>query len=262
MPVFVAMLAIAGWGGESGGGSSAMLRFGGDPARGVLVNLSPGARPFDPPDPNRPTVVFVHGINPMPRVVHFEMARRLAEALAFRPGPCFSVFGWDWNAATVEGTRREVNDANAVAQGVVLAGALRASGVDPVRIHLIGHSSGAMVATSAARSLADAAGRPIAQLTLLEAASCHHDMLYQRLGAATAALRVENYWSPGVSGFGRETLIPGVQNIRVPGQTPVVGVVWPLRSNHISIVRWYVQTAADPTCPDGFNTSLLLQAGP
>ncbi len=101
-----------------------LVQLGGDPARGILINLTPGFRPFDPPDPARPTVVFIHGINPLPHTVHFTMAERLAEALARRVGATFNVLGWDWNAASFVSLHPKVNDENAVEQGHALGATL------------------------------------------------------------------------------------------------------------------------------------------
>src|SRR4051812_4229035 len=77
-----------------------LIEFGGNPARGVLVILSLGARPGDPPAAGRPTIVFIHGFNPLPGVVHFAIAEQLAQALIRRAGPAFNILAWDWNAAT------------------------------------------------------------------------------------------------------------------------------------------------------------------
>jgi pimeloyl-ACP methyl ester carboxylesterase len=235
-----------------------LLRRGGDPARGLLVNHSPGRRPFDPPDPRLPTVVFIHGINPLPRVVHFTMAERVAESLERRGGPPFNVLGWDWNAATVESLRAAPNSEAAVRQGPALAWALWRTGIDPARTHLIGHSSGAMVATSAARTFVTNFGRPVAHLTLLEPATYYHEIIFERLGAGSLAPVVENYWAPGPSAYGQEVTLPGVRNYRIEGPASFVGVVCPLRSDHIHIVRWYLETIERPGLPHGFNQSRLL----
>lgn len=230
---------------------------GGDPARGLLVNHSLGRRPFDPPNPALPTIVFVHGINPTPRLVHFTMAERVAESLARRGAPPCNVLGWDWNAATVESLRASPNTEAAVRQGPMLAGTLWAAGVDPARTHLIGHSSGGLVATSAARVFARGLGRPVAHLTLLEPAAFYHSILFERLEAGSLAPVVENYWSPGPSAYGREVRSPGVWNVRIDGPASYVGVVNPLRSDHLYVVRWYLETIERPGHPWGFNRSVV-----
>lgn len=254
--VLVTTIAMVGWPGD---GPSLIVR-GADLSRGVLVNLSPGARPFDLPDPGRPTVVFVHGANPMPRVVHFTMAEQFAAALA-RRGLGFNILAWDWNAAAATGIRPSTHYAVAVQQGWCLAGALWSAGLDPARLHLIGHSSGGMVVAAAARAFASGCGRPVAQLTFLEPAAGYHSVIFEDLAAWSTACRVENDWAPGPSGFGRAVAYPGVVNLGVPGPTPLLGMFDLLESSHLAIVRWYIATAADPTSPVGFNTSLLLRPG-
>jgi len=253
MTTFAAVLAAAAL--IAGGPRQGLIVRGGDPARGLLVNVTSGARPFDPPDPWRPTVVFVHGFNPAPGIVHFRMAERLGASIARRGGPPSNVLGWDWNAATFDSLRPDVNAENAVRQGHALAAALLASGVDPSRTHLIGHSAGGMVATSAAWVFAARHGRPPAQLTLLDPATFYHEVIFERLSAGALAPLVENYWSPGPSAYGNEVRLPGVRDVRVDGRAPFSGVVCPLRSDHISLVTWYLSTVEDPSRPMGYNTS-------
>lgn len=235
-----------------------LLVSGGTPARGLLVNYTLGLRPFDPPDPEIPTVVFIHGINPFPGIVHFTMARRLAESMARRPGPKFNVLGWDWDAASVVSLCAASNTEAAVGQGSKLARSLWATGIDPGRIHLIGHSSGAMVATSAANVLARHFGRPAAHLTLLEPAGSYHDVIFERLEAGRLAPVVENYWAPGPSAYGREIFASGVSNHRIDGPASFGGVIRPLRSDHLYVFRWYLETIERPGLGTGFNMSRVL----
>ncbi len=235
-----------------------LVRRGGDPARGLLVNHTPGARPFDPPTPAWPTLVFIHGFNPAPRIVHFPMAQQLALSLARRGGPPCNVLAWDWNAATCDSLIPSVNSENAVRQGFLLAEALRRAGVDPSWTHLIGHSAGGMVATSAAWHCAYGIGRPVAQLTLLDPATYYHPVIFRRLNAGALAPLVENYWTWGPSAFGNEVALPGVRNIRVAGRAPISGVFLPLRSDHLSLVSWYLATVEDATRSQGFNTSRIM----
>jgi pimeloyl-ACP methyl ester carboxylesterase len=244
------------------GGREAIIEFGGDPARGVLVNLTPGARPDDPPDPSRPTVVFIHGFNPVPRLVHFTMAERLAEAVRARAGDGLNVLAWDWNAATFESAHPRVNRASTIHQGCLLAAALRGAGVSPGRTHLIGHSAGGIVAASAARALALGCGEGVAQLTFLDPASAYHDVIFRNLAAGSLARRVENYWVPGPSAYGREVRHANVQNTRVPVPSHLFGLLSPVHSGHLYVVRWYVRTVDNPAHPAGFNTSLLLLQEP
>jgi pimeloyl-ACP methyl ester carboxylesterase len=260
MTAWICVLAAAASVIGSDGGPP-FLAFGGDPARGVLVNLSQMARPGDPPVVGRATVVFIHGFNPAPRALHFTMSEQVAEALVRRVGPGFNVLGWDWNAATFVSLDPRGNGDSAVAQGRALATALLRSGALPARTHLIGHSSGSIVAVSAARTLAFEYGRPVAHLTLLEPATGYHPLVFGRLAAGSLARCVENYWSPGASGYGGESAAPGVVNIRVDGPRSYLGVVSPRRSSHMHIVRWYISTIDDPRHSIGFNRSLLLAEG-
>jgi pimeloyl-ACP methyl ester carboxylesterase len=249
-------LTLSTVGGE--GGRSTLIAAGGDLARGVLYNRTAG-QPLDaPPDPARPTFIFVHGFNPLPRTIHFEMAQRFGEAVGHRFGAgAVNVLDWDWNGATFAGIHYERNTEAAVQQGPMLADAIARAGLDPARVHLIGHSHGAIVVASAARTIAGRGGL-VAQVTLLEGAGFYHDILFERLGASSVASRVENYWSPGPSAYGQTANYPGVINVRVPPRNPLVGVVLPSHSGHVDMVRWYISTAADPCCPLGFNASVLL----
>ena len=235
--------------------------FGANHERGVLVNLSPGAGPGDPAVAGRPTLVFIHGLNPLPQIVHFTMSEQVAGALARRGGPGFNVFGWSWNAATFVSLDRRANGESALAQGRALAATLLRAGAEPARTHLIGHSSGSIVATAAARTFALEYGRPVAHLTLLEPAASYHALVFERLAAGSLARRVENYWSPDPSAYGRPVASPGVENIRVDGPRPYLSVFTPRRSSHMHVVRWYITTIDDPRPASGFNRSLLLAEG-
>jgi hypothetical protein len=253
----LAVATVAGWGNRP-----PLVVAGADDSRGVLINLTPGARPGGGLDPTRPTFVFVHGFNPFPRTVHFHMAEEFAQAVARRGGPPCNVFGWDWNAATFTSVCTRANAAEAVEQGRVLAATLRAAGVEPSRTQLIGHSAGSIVATSAARSLAFEHGVPVAQLTLLDPAAYYHTLVFEELAAGSTARIVENYWASGLSGYGRPVAAPGVRNYQVDGPHPTVGLVWLTRSNHLFTVHWYLDSTADPAFPSGFNASALLARVP
>jgi pimeloyl-ACP methyl ester carboxylesterase len=242
--------------------SSRVVEFRGDPAPGLLVNCSPGARPFDPPDPSRPTVVFVHGSNPVPSAVRYPMAQRLGEAVGRRAGnPCLNVLGWDWNGNTVVSLNVRANHENAVQHGRLLAGALLARGVAPGRTHLVGQSAGAIVAASAANALIAATGQQVGQVTLLDPATYYHDIVFGRLAVGSCARVAEHYWAPGPTGFSRSVVYPGVRDLRLAVPGTWRGVVDPFHSAHVNAVRWYIDTAADPSYPGGFNTSVCLGQG-
>lgn len=248
--LLIAVLTIGGHGPRP----TTVLRGGADPARGVLINRTPGSRPFDPFDLGRATIVLVPGFNPAPRIVHFEMAQRLAESLARRGAGC-NVAEWDWNAATFDHWSPRANTRDAVGQGHRLAVALARAGIDPDRTHLIGHSAGGIVATSAAHTFARSWGRPVAQLTLLEPAIYYHALVFHELQAGTLAPLVENYYTDSPSAFGREVHLPGVRDYHVDGRAGLVGVLRPTRSDHLGLFQWYLATVENRAVPAGFNTS-------
>lgn len=215
--------------------------WGCDPSRGVLVNYTPDAALTGGAiAPGRPTLVVVHGLNPLHPLVHFTVAERYAEAIAARHGSSVNVLGWDWNADTMRGIGARALQAHAVAHGRALGAALLAQGIDPSRVHLIGESAGAIVATSAARVLRDATGQPLACLTLLDPVTHEHSLLFEQLCATSTASRVENFWAPGISGFGGPAPYEGVANVEVPGPLGWRGLVHPFRSDHLNTTRWHI----------------------
>ena len=144
-----------------------------------------------------------------------------------------------------------------VGHGLRLAASLRDHGVAPERLHLIGHSSGAIVAASAAQALRGWTGRPVAQLTLLEPAAFYHHVVFERLAAGSSALHVDHYWAPGPSGYSREVDHAGVRNYRVEVPTPLLSAVHPLRSGHLHVFQWYLATVEGRSPPLGFNASVF-----
>ena len=180
--------------------------------------------------------------------------KRRAGASAAR----LNVLSWEWNAATLVSLRPDTNREQTIHQGRLLAAALAGAGLDPARTQIIGHSSGSIVAASAAADLLARFRRPVAQLTLLEPAKSYHSTLFGRLAAGRSAAVVENYWVPGPSGYGHAARYPGVQNHLVPSQAPIFGVICPLRSDHLYVVHWYLATVANPIVGQGFNNSAIL----
>jgi pimeloyl-ACP methyl ester carboxylesterase len=219
-------------------GDPDLVACGGSDAQGCLINLSCGAGPCDPVEPDKPTIVVTHGFNPFPRRVRFCFPESFAREFRYRCGTGVNVLAWDWNADTFVSLRPKVNSENAIDQGCRLATALISRGVEPAHTQLIGHSLGCVVVVSAARHLASTTGEPIAQLTLLDPLKSQHALIFERLAATRVALRVENDWAPGLSGYGAQANYPGVINVRVPGATPLRGLVNPLLSNHLHVVRW------------------------
>lgn len=238
-----------------------ILEPGGDPAAGILFNATPGARPFDPPGPSRPTLVVVHGINPVPHVVHWTIAQRLGEAVEIRRGPALNVLGWDWNGSTLIGLNPRGNDEHAVVQGRRLCKALLDQGLRPGQLHLIGQSSGAVVVASAARSLLAATGQSVAQVTLLDPAVAYHELIFKRLTVGSCGGRVEHYWVPGPTGLSREVTIPGVADRRVDLTGAWRGSIRPSHWAHMNVMRWYIETVARPSTGEGFNASVFAKGG-
>lgn len=233
-------LAIMAAGPACGDGPK-LFTWGRDPARGALVNVSAGAVAGSPIDPNRPTVVVVHGLNPFAPLLRCNIAECYADAIGARYGPGVNVLSWDWNSATMPSLRPRVNDEQAVAQGYALGRTLLRLGIDPANLHLIGQSSGAVVVAAAARVLVNATGRPVGRLTLLDPVGSQHPLIFGRLGAITAAASIEHYWAPGPSGFGREVHYPGVHSQAVPTPSRLFGLVRPFHADHFNTVRWHLQ---------------------
>jgi pimeloyl-ACP methyl ester carboxylesterase len=223
----------------------------GSTARGVLINRSLGTSPCDPPDPSRPTLVVSHGLSLSNRRTKAGIADAVAETVAKRGG-CFNVLEWDWNGDTFHSPIPAKNHLYAAEQGRKLACALRGAGIVRCQTTLVGHSLGCVVAASAARELAADGGGPVARLTLLEPLVNMHKLIFEDLGAAASAGCVENYWSPGVSGFGGPAPYPGVVNVRVEGPNRMFGLLVMRNSNHVYVGRMYAgevgRTMPAPGC--------------
>lgn len=218
-----------------------------DHASGNLINCTVGCQPGSPIDPSQPSVVVVHGINPVHTLIHSEIAERYGEAVGARWGTSINVLGWDWNGETLRSLRPSRNEELAELQGRALAEALVRAGVVPDRLHLVGHSSGGLVATAAARSLTDRTGRPIDRLTLLDPAAGQHARIFGTLQAGSTARVVYHFWARGPTGFGHPALYPNVRDQALSGPAGWSGLVAPGRLDHLNIVRWHIgQLAANP----------------
>lgn len=53
---------------------------------------------------------------------------------------------------------------------------------------------------------------------------------------------VEKLRAPGLSGYGAVVENLGVVNFRIPEGAPVRGVINPVRSNHLYVVRWHLES--------------------
>lgn len=236
--------------------NTAVLQWGGNGRKGVLLNYSCGAHPCDPIDPTKPTIVITHGWNPLPKRMHASFGCSGANALKCRCGDSFNILSWDWNAVKVSPFNDEPVRVSR-RQGRMLAAALRCRGVEPCRTQIIGHSLGTIIAAQAAFCLSDRG--PMRQLTLLDPPDQFHEEIFCRLGATRHACVVENYWSPGISGYGAHVDCRGVRNYVVKGTTPIRGIVDLSISNHVYVMRWYYETMRCPSMRCGFQNSCLLR---
>jgi pimeloyl-ACP methyl ester carboxylesterase len=235
--------------------NTAVLQKGGNGRMGVLLNYSCGASVCDPIDPSRPTIVITHGWNPLPNQIRTTFGPSAAEAIKCRCGDSYNLLSWDWNGVRISPFNDEPLRVGKQ-QGRMMAAALRARGVDPSQTQIIGHSLGTLVATQTAVCLQDLG--PMAQLTLLDPPESYHEQIFYELAPTCHAQVVENYWSPGISGYGAHVPVAGVQNFIVRGTTPVIGIVDLSLSNHVYVMRWYYETIRCPGIPCGFQNSVLL----
>ncbi|MHC5537796.1 thioesterase domain-containing protein [Singulisphaera rosea] len=218
-----------------------LIAKGRDEATGILVNSTVGAGPFDPIDPTRWTVAVVHGLNPYHPRLHFTIAERYAESIGSRYGSNVNVVGWDWNAATMPSYRAAIIRQNAIAQGNALGMTLYHAGVQPSSLHLVGHSSGCIIAIRAARVLMERTGQRVARITLLDPSVPEHRLIFEELDCASLTNHLEHVWVPGLSGFGRPVYQPGVANLRVAGPRGALGLLTPLHLDHFYAVGWHAR---------------------
>jgi len=232
-----------------------VLQRGANERMGVLLNYSCGAQPCDPIDPCKPTIVLTHGWNPLPERIRCTFGPASAAALKCRCGDSYNILSWDWNAVHVpalgEGPILTGKD-----QGRKMAAALRARGVDPTRTQIIAHSLGTVSAAQAAACLSDLGC--LAQVTLLDPPESMHEVIFDELCVTNHARCVENYWAPGLAGYGAHVSRAGVQNYIVHGPHPVIGVVDLSRSSHVYMMLWYYNTIRCPSNPCGFQKSVFV----
>ena len=233
-----------------------VLQKGGTGQKGTLFNLSCGAHPCDPIDPCKPTIVITHGWNPLPKLIHSSFGTAGAQALKCRCGDSYNILSWDWNAVRVPPLPRKSAETGRE-QGRMLAHALRCRGVNPCRTQIIAHSLGTIAATQAAVCLRDRG--PMAQLTLLDPPEMFHTLVFEKLAPTRHACVVENYWAPGVSGFGAYACYPGVRNYCVEGEYPIKGIIDLSVSNHVNVMTWYHKTMMCPSMRCGFQNSVMLK---
>jgi pimeloyl-ACP methyl ester carboxylesterase len=235
--------------------NTAVLQKGANGRCGVLLNYSCNASPCDPIDPAKPTIVITHGWNPLPNQISCTFGPAAAACLKRRCGDSYNILSWDWNNVRVRFTNNDpIRQGRR--QGRMLARALRSRGVEPARTQMIGHSLGTVVISQAAACLSDRGA--FCQLTLLDPPESMHEEIFEKLCPTAHAHCVENYWSPGVSGYGAHAAYSGVSNYRVEGAPhPVLGIVDLGLSNHVWVMRWYHQTICCPSMRCGFQNSCL-----
>ena len=164
--------------------TSGCSSWGRDRSAGVLLNLTSGARPFDPINRACPTVVVTHGLNPMAPLFRFAMAERYAEAIGTRYGAGVNVLSWNWNGVTMRSLLPGANNADALAQGWALGAALVRAGVDPARAPPGRPEFGMPGGGRRGASALAAHGRRVARLTLLDPIGSQHSLIFDHLGAA------------------------------------------------------------------------------
>lgn len=236
--------------------NSAVIQKGAVCRTGVLLNYSCGAHPCDPVNPSKPTIVITHGWNPLPKRIRTTFGCSGAHALKCRCGDSFNILSWDWNAVKVSPFNDEPLRVGKC-QGRMMAAALRRRGVVPCRTQIIGHSLGTIAACQAAVSLSDQG--PMRQITLLDPPETYHDEIFCCLAPTRHACVVENYWSPGLSGYGAHVDCRGVRNYVVKGKNPILGIVDLSISNHVHVMKWYYETMRCPSMRCGFQNSCLLR---
>jgi pimeloyl-ACP methyl ester carboxylesterase len=224
--------------------------------KGELSNLSSAdGDPTAPFDADKPTIVITHGLNVFPGIVRFIYPARIAEAIRQRCPGAFNLATWDWNAAAFFDPHFLRIRANAIEQGRLLANALQERGVGR-EVHLVGHSLGGLVITSAAKGLGG-----VSQLTLLDSVVDDRGRVFGMLSPMRHAASVENYWAPRPTGVGKAVAVPGLFNRQVRDQ-PMTRVflpaIAPIRG-HVNVMLYYLDTARDAEVPDGFNRSMLLE---
>ena len=235
--------------------NTAVLQRGGNGRQGVLLNYSCGAHPCDAIDPTKPTIVMVHGWNPLPNRIRTTFGCSGANAIKCRCGDSYNLLSWDWNGVRVSPFRNEPIRIGKC-QGRMMAAALRRRGIDPCRTQIIAHSLGTVAATQAAVCLSDLG--PVRQLTMLDPPEMFHDEIFCCLGATRHACVVENYWSTGLSGFGAHVDCRGVCNYKLDGPAPIRGILDLSVSNHVYVMLWYYHTMRCPSMPCGFQNSCFL----
>lgn len=246
------LLALCGLG-DPAHDAIRLLDWGPSRARGRLVDITMGARRDDPANTARPTLVVVHGLNPVHPLMRFTIAERYAEAVAARHGDSIRVLAWDWNSASRPALSVAVTHQRAINQGRRLAAELLRHGLHPASIQLVGQSTGCLVVAAAAQSLTSQTGSRVAAVVLCDPVAAEQRLIFGSLELARSATWVEHYWVPGPSGFGRPAPVSAsnVHERAIPGPRRWRGLLRPAHTDHLHAVRWHLSVApvATPLAP-------------
>jgi len=223
----------------------------------ALLNLSADAADADEPfDPERPTVVIVHGLNVVPCLLRYGYLDDMAGAITARVGAAVNIAALDYNTDSIVSLLPGPNPWHTAEIGRQLGRELVARGVtDGERVQMIGHSLGAFAVATAAAELGG-----VAQITLIEAAWFHQPRLLCEYGLMEVADEVEHYWSNAFGGFGVPIDDPKAFNHLVRAQDlPVAPELGLLHWAHFTTVLWYLETMIDLDAKVGFARSAVLE---
>lgn len=210
-----------------------------------LTNMSVGARPNDPINPNLPTFVITHGFNPVSNLYHLSNPEFYAAKLRGCAGGRINVLAFHWDSGQF-GTFATITD-NATGAGCDLANALIRLGVVPENLTMIGHSMGSVTVTSAANHIFQVSGRCTRRLVLLDAPQRRLPMIVGRLNGTQCAIHIVNVWAGGVTGIGAPVYCDNVTNVRAPNRRRLrwrtaPGPLRPSGIRHLDVLIWYYQT--------------------
>ena len=228
----------------------------GAPTEPVLLNLSADAQaPQDAFDPARPTVVIVHGLNPLPGLLRYVYMHHYAAAMTARLGAGVNIAVFQYDGQSMVSLDAPTNIANALALGQRLGDELTERGLtDGQSVQMIGYSLGAFVITTAARQMGG-----VGQITLLDTWLADVLLLVHEHDLLAAADEVEYYWSDAFGGFGGPLTGDNVFSYRVNQRdfsvtVPVDVLPWA----HFAILFWYEDTILDEQSAVGFARSLAV----
>ena len=193
-------------------------------------------------DPSLPTYVITHGWNPLPNRVRLTTPEAYAAKIRSRCKGKANVLAYQWDSRG-QGSPK-ANVANAICAGKFLGRELIRLGVDPRRLHMIGHSMGSIVIASASNYIYAETGACTQCLTLIDGPVRKLSMILRNLDSTTCARRIINIWAVGLSGLGAPIDNPRIENIRAPTRRSHRRCRhWldPARNNHVDVLLWYYE---------------------